>query len=591
MKNTASALTLRLLAAFPLLLAFELAGAADIAARQTAINTMISESSQTVENTTNHIHELRNEANSLSKPDASKDDLEAALAKIRLALTVIDSSEFERLASTASRYKGQRFNLTMDAALLELRLGHKEAFFNLLESSQTWVLLPSLKAYLNSPAFDAVKDEPRFKAYLKLSDLPARMGKASLLATPYKDNLSSAEKVAGLSMFWSEVKRSFVNFHNVPELDWDKVYLEYLDKVMQTRSTREYYQVMTQLAPLLQDGHTNIYVPDELQDLFYSRPALATALVGKSVIVTKVLNQQLAQKIQRGDEIISIDGEAVHEYANTRVAPYASSSTPQDKAVRVYAYELLMGEKSKSIRLGLRDVTGKDRIEIVARGQERNVAGEPAFDFKMLPGDIAYLALDHFESDAGVKKLESLMPTIMKAKGLILDVRANGGGSSVHGAAILSFLSKKPVPYARSTERQESNVMRTQGDLILLDTLRAGVAKPYSKERKEVYAGPVVVLAGAKTFSAAEDFLMSFVTMQRGTVIGSATAGSTGMPMSFKLPGGGSARICVKHDSFPDGREFVDKGIPPDMEIVPTVADIRAGRDVVLDKAVAVLSK
>jgi carboxyl-terminal processing protease len=590
-KNTVSALTLRLLAAFPLLLAFELASAADIAARQTAINTMISESSQTVENTTNHIHELRNEANNLSKPDASKEDLEAALTKIRLALTVVESSEFERLASTASRYKGQRFNLTMDAALLELRLGHKEAFFNLLESSQTWVLLPSLKAYLNSPAFDAVKDEPRFKAYLKLSDLPARMGKASLLATPYKDNLSSAEKVAGLSMFWSEVKRSFVNFHNVPELDWDKVYLEYLDKVMQTRSTREYYQLMTQLAPLLQDGHTNIYVPDELQDLFYSRPALATALVGKSVIVTKVLNQQLAQKIQRGDEIISIDGQAVHEYANTRVAPYASSSTPQDKAVRMYAYELLMGEKSKSIRLGLRDATGKERIEIVARGQERNVAGEPAFDFKMLPGDIAYLALDHFESDAGVKKLESLMPTIMKAKGLILDVRANGGGSSVHGAAILSFLSKKPVPYARSTERQESNVMRTQGDLILLDTLRAGVAKPYSKERKEVYAGPVVVLAGAKTFSAAEDFLMSFVTMQRGTVIGSATAGSTGMPMSFKLPGGGSARICVKHDSFPDGREFVGKGILPNMEIVPTVADIRAGRDVVLDKAVAVLSK
>ncbi|BBB68692.1 hypothetical protein UNDYM_4439 [Undibacterium sp. YM2] len=591
MKNTVSALTLRLLAAFPLLLAFELASAADIAARQTAINTMISESSQTVENTTNHIHELRNEANNLSKPDASKEDLEAALTKIRLALTVVESSEFERLASTASRYKGQRFNLTMDAALLELRLGHKEAFFNLLESSQTWVLLPSLKAYLNSPAFDAVKDEPRFKAYLKLSDLPARMGKASLLATPYKDNLSSAEKVAGLSMFWSEVKRSFVNFHNVPELDWDKVYLEYLDKVMQTRSTREYYQVMTQLAPLLQDGHTNIYVPDELQDLFYSRPALATALVGKSVLVTKVLNQQLAQKIQRGDEIISIDGQAVHEYANTRVAPYASSSTPQDKVVRTYSYELLMGEKSKSIRLGLRDATGKERIEIVARGQERNVAGEPAFDFKMLPGDIAYLALDHFESDAGVKKLESLMPTIMKAKGLILDVRANGGGSSVHGAAILSFLSKKPVPYARSTERQESNVMRTQGDLILLDTLRAGVAKPYSKERKEVYAGPVVVLAGAKTFSAAEDFLMSFVTMQRGTVIGSATAGSTGMPMSFKLPGGGSARICVKHDSFPDGREFVGKGILPDMEIVPTVADIRAGRDVVLDKAVAVLGK
>ncbi|BBB62748.1 hypothetical protein UNDKW_4475 [Undibacterium sp. KW1] len=133
--------------------------------------------------------------------------------------------------------------------------------------------------------------------------------------------------------------------------------------------------------------------------------------------------------------------------------------------------------------------------------------------------------------------------------------------------------------------------MRARSDVILLDTVRGGISKPYVNERKEVYAGPVVVLAGAKTFSAAEDFLMSFVTLQRGTVIGSATAGSTGMPMFFKLPGGGSARICVKHDSFPDGREFVGKGIAPDIEIAPTVADIRAGRDVVLDKAVAVLSK
>lgn len=591
MKNTASALTLRLLAAFPLLLAFHLSNAADNATWQGDIKTRVSESAQAVTHAMDGIYRLRGEASSLSKPDASKEDLQAALAKLKLALAAIDSNESLNLSSDALHFRGRRFDFMLDAAVLELRLGNKEAFLNFLESSQTWVLIPALKNYLTTPAFSTVKDEPRFKAYLKLIELPAKMGRASVLATPYKEQISTAEKVAGLSMFWSEVKRSFVNFHHVPDLDWDKVYLEYLDKVMQTKSTREYYQVMMQLAPLLQDGHTNIYAPEELQDGFYSRPALSTALIGKSVLVTKVQNQQLAQKIQRGDEIISIDGQPVHEYALNNVAPRASSGTPQDKAVRMYSYGLFSGDQSKSIRLGLRDATGKERIEVVARGQDRDVPGDPSFDFRMLPGDIAYLALDHFESDAGVKKLESVMPSITKAKGLILDLRNNGGGSSLHGAAILSFLSKKPVPYAYSAERQESNFMRARSDVILLDTVRGGISKPYVNERKEVYAGPVVVLAGAKTFSAAEDFLMSFVTLQRGTVIGSATAGSTGMPMFFKLPGGGSARICVKHDSFPDGREFVGKGIAPDIEIAPTVADIRAGRDVVMDKAVAVLSK
>ncbi|MES2038352.1 MAG: S41 family peptidase [Pseudomonadota bacterium] len=590
-KNSASALTFRLLAAFPLLLAFKLSSAADTAAKPIDIKTKVSESAQAVTQALNGIQQLRSEAGSLSKPDASKEDLQAALAKLKLALAAIDSNESLNLASDAFRFRGRRFDYMFDAAMVELRLGNKEAFFNFLETSQTWALIPSLKNYLATPAFTSVQDEPRFKAYLKLLELPAKMGRASVLATPYKEEISTAEKIAGLSMFWSEVKRSFVNFHNVPDLDWDKLYLEYLDKVMQTKSTREYYQIMMQLAPQLQDGHTNIYAPDELSEQFYSRPALATALVGKSVLVTKVLNQQLAQKIQRGDEIINIDGQPVHEYASSKVAPYASSSTPQDKAVRMYSYALLSGDKSKSIRLGLRDAAGKERVEVVNRGQDRDVAGDPPFDFKMLPGDIAYLALDHFENDAGVKKLESVMPSIMKAKGLILDIRANGGGSSVQGAAVLSFLSNKPVPYAYSTERQESNLMRAQGDLILLDTLRAGISKPYVRVRKEVYTGPVVVLAGAKSFSAAEDFLLSYITLQRGTVIGSATAGSTGMPMSFKLPGGGSARICVKHDSFPDGREFVGKGIAPDIEVAPTVADIRAGRDVVLDKAVAVLSK
>ena len=57
------------------------------------------------------------------------------------------------------------------------------------------------------------------------------------------------------------------------------------------------------------------------------------------------------------------------------------------------------------------------------------------------------------------------------------------------------------------------------------------------------------------------------------------------MPMSFDLPGGGSARICVKWDSYPDGREFVGKGIQPTIPVVATVADVRSGRDPVLERA------
>jgi hypothetical protein len=50
-----------------------------------------------------------------------------------------------------------------------------------------------------------------------------------------------------------------------------------------------------------------------------------------------------------------------------------------------------------------------------------------------------------------------------------------------------------------------------------------------------------------------------------------------------------SARVCTKHDTYPDGREFVGVGVIPDVEIHPTAVDIATNRDVVLGKAIEVL--
>src|SRR5437588_220885 len=54
--------------------------------------------------------------------------------------------------------------------------------------------------------------------------------------------------------------------------------------------------------------------------------------------------------------------------------------------------------------------------------------------------------------------------------------------------------------------------------------------KPDDKHR---YLKPIVVLVSAATGSSAEDFVTAFDTMKRGTIIGEATAGSSGQPYSF----------------------------------------------------------
>jgi C-terminal processing protease CtpA/Prc len=100
-----------------------------------------------------------------------------------------------------------------------------------------------------------------------------------------------------------------------------------------------------------------------------------------------------------------------------------------------------------------------------------------------------------------------------------------------------------------------------------------------------------VLLVGPGTFSAAEDFASSFDILSAGTIIGEPTGGSTGQPLMFPLPGGGSGRVCTLQERYADGREFVGVGIQPKIVVTPTVADFRMERDVVLEAAIEYLRK
>jgi C-terminal processing protease CtpA/Prc len=73
--------------------------------------------------------------------------------------------------------------------------------------------------------------------------------------------------------------------------------------------------------------------------------------------------------------------------------------------------------------------------------------------------------------------------------------------------------------------------------------------------------------------------------------VGATTAGSTGNPLFFDLPGGGGFSVCTRYMLLPDGSEFIGLGIPPDVEVGLSAADIAASRDPVLERAVAELGK
>jgi carboxyl-terminal processing protease len=434
-------------------------------------------------------------------------------------------------------------------------------------------------------AFDALRDNPEFRGIMDDLRKFNSFWEPAALKTPYRQNVSDAEKIAGLSKFWSEVKYNFAFPERLVVLNWDQLYLDWIPRVLATTSTVGYYRELTLLSARLNDGHTNIYAPAQAD--INSRPPLRTGLIDDRVMILDVRSAALEAKgVHAGMEIVAVDGENAISYGKRAVEPFVNAATPQDREVRTYWYGFLRGPSAQPVRLALRDSAGKQTVVEVSRSGFTDVRAVPPFEWRMLDGNIAYVALNSFESSQTVDGWRKAFPEISRASGIVLDVRVNGGGDTSVGFDILRDLVAAPFTGSRSRLRKYNPTDRARGFVMEFVDLEPDTVQP----AKNTYTRPVVVLAGPATYSAAEDFLVAWKNSGRGKLIGEQSGGSTGQPLSFTLPGGGSARVCTKKDSFPDGTEWVGYGIEPDIVAKPTVADVQAGRDAALARAQAYLS-
>jgi C-terminal processing protease CtpA/Prc len=100
------------------------------------------------------------------------------------------------------------------------------------------------------------------------------------------------------------------------------------------------------------------------------------------------------------------------------------------------------------------------------------------------------------------------------------------------------------------------------------------------------YSGRVVILVDEVSLSQAEYTSMAFRASPRALVVGSTTAGADGNVSPFALPGGLNTMISGIGVFYPDKKPTQRIGILPDVEVKPTIAGIRSGRDEVLEEAV-----
>ena len=210
-------------------------------------------------------------------------------------------------------------------------------------------------------------------------------------------------------------------------------------------------------------------------------------------------------------------------------------------------------------------------------------------DFSHLPTRCKFIALmpqwDFLDFLAGLGRRYPGFDLRMctEVTGLIVDLRENFGGDSRLGEAVLARLIDHPAPTGRV------RMPLYWGSMVVWDRHRPVVVAPGRPVEPDPvrprYRGPLAVLTGTRTVSAAEDFCVAFRAAGRGPIIGEKTAGTTGNPSVVGLPGGGLGFICATRCTHPDGTAFVGRGIEPDIPVSPTVAGVAAGKDEVLERA------
>ncbi len=444
------------------------------------------------------------------------------------------------------------------------------------------------------------------------------------VAAQIPNTLTAADKIYGLSKFWQEVNYNFVYLNRVDKTKWDEAYRKLITTVAQTPNDYQYYLELQRFCALLKDGHTNVYFPrsiEQMTTMFGGYRLFLQNIEGKAVIVR--VNASKKNEIPVGSEVIEVNGQPTATYITEQVAPYIASSTEyilKDWGTR----DLLKGVAGDTYNVKIKKPKGEIITLSLTHRKTEEQEVYPEFepekgllDFKWLPNGVAYVALNSFDN----VKIDSLfiqkLPELYKAKGLVVDLRANGGGSTEIGTAILKYLTNDKLLYgAKSRSRFHIGTYKAWGNYLepkdtvagkkewgftKQETLKAyNIARgtfynefDYSPDTIKLAASrivvPTVLLIGHYTASAAEDFLIAAANQKHMLRMGENSFGSTGQPLSFDLPGGGSARVCTKQDTYPNGREFVGYGIKPDVEIKPTLKDYLAKRDPVLAKAVAYL--
>ncbi|ODU57114.1 MAG: hypothetical protein ABT01_02745 [Clostridium sp. SCN 57-10] len=412
----------------------------------------------------------------------------------------------------------------------------------------------------------------------------------------YKLTPVAKERLEALEIIYKGAKESFGYWDLVPDLDWDGLYQEYRDRVKAARSDWEYYNELRRFVAYLRDGHTYVNVP--VTTVLYILPIQLKYMEGQYVVWASVSDVG----IPLGSVVTAMNDIKTDAYLEQCVGGLTGRFTPNTR--QGYLAEWIRYSDSRDT-LKISAITPDGKPIQATLSYANNVQPTSSLQIKMPGKQVdAYTAMQVYESEDGIYyiKLPDFLNNDLgrefgvfvrqhgsKAKAFILDARGNSGGNGGNALALLSYFSRLEDLSVFSAFDADALPLPEDYQFQLPDDYREQIAQfAYENDfyHGDLLKQPVMILTDWRCGSAGDDFVAYAKNTNRFTVIGTNTAGGTGMLVCYNLPGNGSFGTSSRHCYWgEDLNEIINVGIPPDIWVEQTIKDALQGIDTVLTYA------
>ncbi|MEZ4647352.1 MAG: S41 family peptidase [Candidatus Eisenbacteria bacterium] len=376
-------------------------------------------------------------------------------------------------------------------------------------------------------------------------------------------------RLAGVIMLWNIAQHFYPNFGYI-DVDWPAILPWALRECAIAPDREAFADILAQMLVPLQDGHAGVY-PFYRDDSGHV-PFDVEIVDGRVWVSGSVLPQ-----IHVGDELLAIDGSPVNARL-VAIGNGVSAATAGSHRVRTLD-RLLRGRIGETWRCTFGHDGQAYSID-VALENIGSVHGRIAESRRPAIADlgsgILYVDVTRIDEAA----FRGTLPALAAARGIIIDCR---GYPEEFGPEWLGHWLVGPA---------RSLVWNVPVDAAPDRTARTFRVRDWGVEPRAPHiAAPTVFLTNAEAISRAETYLSIVKDAKLGTIVGSRTAGTNGNMVGFALPGGLRITMSGMAVEKRNGDTFHGVGIEPDVEVTPTVRDVRDGVDTVLERGLDVLRR